>query len=145
MANSYADGDHSELLNACRSAPEFHSGHSITVRTTSETSNVVTSSDVSQQCHESYLCVVIPESLTVELTTSLRVGALEIHGNFVWTDETVAKDGGSFSLDLQSAIKRAWIYLVSNGAIPKDSGRRVFGGEDASSVELTGRPLQRTW
>jgi hypothetical protein len=157
MASSFAIGDHSETLNTCRNAPAFYAGHTITVQPISEFSDVVTSSDVQKQCHESYPCV-IPPSMTVEMTSSLHVGALEIHGKMLWTDETqsqneaylcagyiVTSEDGSFSMNLQSRTKQAWIYLVNNGSYHDVLGWRVFGGLGASSIELVGRPLQRTW
>ena len=156
MASSYSEGDHTKTLNICRSSPRFRDRHTITVRPTSG-SNLITSSDVQLQCHKSYLCV-IPPTLTVQMTSSLHVGALEIQGRLLWNDESqsqsetylcagyvVTTSGGTFSLNLQSIKKRAWIYMVANGAYHEALGWRAFGGMSASMVEVIGRPLQRTW
>lgn len=158
MANSHSDGDHADILNACRASPPYLEGRRITVQDTLSSGTelgFITSSEVQQQCHESYLCV-IPPHLTVKMTESLHVGALEVKGNLLWTDDTqvrdeaylcagyVAIEGGSFAMNLQSS-KRAWIYLTSNGAHHKTLGWRGFGGVKALSVEIRGRPLQRTW
>jgi hypothetical protein len=152
MANSHSDGDQSETLNACRASPRYLDGRKVTVKAP-HTSGVISSSDVQQQCYESYLCV-IPKDLRLEMTTSLHVGALEIQGSLSWTDRTQSQDEaylcagyiaieGTFFMNLQS--KRAWIYLTSNGAYHPVLGWRGLGGVGATTVEIRGRPLHRTW
>eukprot|EP00934_Nitzschia_sp_Nitz4_P001960 Nitzschia sp. Nitz4//scaffold89_size161592//205//3093//NITZ4_002358-RA/size161592-processed-gene-0.210-mRNA-1//-1//CDS//3329559556//1960//frame0 len=157
LAASHADADQSPLLAACRMSPAFVRGPVLTVHPTSESSNVVTSTDVQEQCHESYLCV-IPTNVTLLMTTSLHVGALHIDGHMEWNDVSqleeeaylcagyvVAGLGASIHMSLESPNRRAWVYLTANGARHDSLGWRFFGGLHSSLVEIKGRPMRRTW
>ncbi len=151
MAVSYAAADDSSLLGPCKQVQGIPITNVVVVSSDSFT---VTSQDVQAQCDSSQICV-IPSDLTLTMTESLDVGALSIEGSLLWTDETqtsletylcagyvVTETGGDFYMNLAS--KQAWIYLKNNGATHSQLRTRVFGGIE-SQVEVTGRPLQRTW
>jgi hypothetical protein len=155
IAASYAVADDSSLLDPCKQKGELILLSSTVVVSSSGPN--ITSEEVQNQCDSNEVCV-IPAGLTLTMTNNLHVGALSIEGSLLWTDDTqsdqdeiylrasyvVTETGGNFYMNLSSPSKQAWIYLKNNGATHSLLRTRVFGGIE-SSVEVTGRPLQRTW
>ncbi|KAL6070194.1 G8 domain-containing protein [Balamuthia mandrillaris] len=118
-------------------------------------------------CGSSSTCVV-EEGVTVTLDGNVNVAAIINKGTIEWTDESqtaeeqwlcsgfvVTELNGVFNLTVTSEDKHAYIYLKNNGAKHPHLSVRAFGGSRVVSdpaqevgypiVEVTGRPLRRTW
>ncbi|KAL6070177.1 G8 domain-containing protein [Balamuthia mandrillaris] len=126
----------------------------------------MTAAEFQSACGSSSTCV-IEEGVTVTLDGNVNVAAIVNKGTIEWTDESQTADeqwlcsgyvvtelNGVFNLTVTSEDKRAYIYLKNNGAKHPHLGIRGFGGsrvvsdgaqEGFPKVEVTGRPLRRTW
>lgn len=120
----------------------------------------VTSSTVSAQCGTNSICT-IPLGVSLQVDTSLNLGALIVKGTVEWNDDTqvnssafvcagyIAVEGqGKWEMDIQ--VKDAYIYIKDNGAVHTKLRSRAFGtwaetSSDYPMIDITGRDLARTW
>ena len=116
---------------------------------------VTTSQQLQARCGPASVCV-IPATASVDMTAPLDLAALVIRGTLTWTDSTqaqptswlcagyVAVEGGHFRL--QVSARTAYVYLKDNGATHPHLRTRAFGGVGPGSrIDVSGRPLARTW
>ena len=152
-----------DLLTQCKNPPKQNPTGTIIV---SSSSNVVSPFEVQNQCGASTTCI-IQGDLTLEMDAPLKVHSLIVKdgGKVLWTDAThpsnqddiwlcagsvAIEAGGSFELNLQDEGKRAWVYIMNNGAFHPTLKSRSFGavgdeGEDDIMIDIQGRDLKRTW
>ena len=142
----------------------------VTISTASTSNTTVTTEQVQSQCDLASICV-IPNGITVHVTSNLNVGALIVRGSFLWTDDTIQsssssssssssficagyvaiEEEGSWKMTIQQPQNYAWIYIKDNGAIHSQLRSRAFGavgstpGSDYPLIDIEGRELQRTW
>jgi len=120
----------------------------------------ISSSALSAQCGNDSICIV-PIGTTLEVDTSLNLGALIVRGKVEWNDISqinpsaflcagyVAVEGnGEWDMDLQA--KDAFIYVKDNGAVHPNLRSRAFGSyastdTDYPIINISGRELDRTW
>ena len=158
QAASYAvaDGDLPLELNVCKNN-QSPPTREVTIQASS---GVVDSSTVSGQCGDDSICI-IPIGTTLQVDTSLNLGALIVMGAVEWNDDTqvhpsafvcagyVAVEGhGKWDMDLQA--KDAYIYIKDNGAVHHHLRSRAFGSyaatdSDYPMIDINGRELVRTW
>ncbi|MDX1693426.1 MAG: hypothetical protein R3208_06655, partial [Ketobacteraceae bacterium] len=130
--------------------------------------------DVQQRCGETNACV-IGENVTVNIDGPLKLHSLVVKdgGIIRWNDQTqtdthnwlcagyaVVEGGGTWDMNLQDPSKRAWIYIMNNGATHSGLRTRAFGsympvdhmqhgGAMMSHSEphfsVIGREINRTW
>lgn len=131
-----------------------------TRQVTVQASNCFTSSTVSSQCGDDSICT-IPLGVSLQVDTSLNLGALIVKGTVEWNDDTqvnssafvcagyIAVEGqGKWEMDIQ--VKDAYIYIKDNGAVHTKLRSRAFGtwaetSSDYPMIDITGRDLARTW
>ena len=159
MAASYASVDDADgnapgnLLSECKRSLGSPTSPLTTV--TIQNIGVVTSDQLLTICGSNDLCI-IPEGVTLQVTSSINVGALVVRGKVEWNDSTqdeenaflcagyVAMEGnGSWDMNIQN--KLSWIYIKDNGAVHSKLRSRSFGGMGNSTVNIRGRELVRTW
>ena len=143
-------------LDACRAqGPQAQQGE-VVIR--SATPTVLGAADVAAQCGEATRCV-IGENVTLVVDGPLRLYALAVNGGaVVWNDQTQADteswlcagylvvESGFWEMSLQDRHKRAWIYLMNNGATHDELRTRAFGAVSGNShLSVVGRELRRTW
>ena len=115
---------------------------------------------VSGQCGDNSTCI-IPIGMTLQVDTSLNLGALIVRGTVDWNDDTqvnpsaflcagyvVVEGHGKWDMDLQA--KDAYIYIKDNGAVHNHLRSRAFGSYAATAsdypiIDVNGRELARTW
>ena len=153
IADSYSAPLPAELHSACRglgvpvSSPldEIVAG----------TASTITAAEAGAVCGDDSVCV-IPSGSTLRMDGNLRVAALVVRGGAVeWTDESqqadaqwlcagyvAVTDGGTWRMNVTAS--RAFIYVMANRAVHATLGARAFGAV-GGSLELSGRPLRRTW
>lgn len=154
---SVADGDLPLELNACKTDSGSAPTREVIVQSPT---GLVDSSTVTDQCGEDSICT-IPLGTTLQVTTSLNLGALIVKGVVEWDDKTlvdpsaflcagyVAIEGhGKWDMDLQD--KDAYIYIKDNGAVHQNLRSRAFGSHasadsDYPIIDINGRELVRTW
>ena len=120
----------------------------------------VTTSDIESQCDLTSICI-IPEGVSLKVTSSFNVGAMVVRGRLEWTDMTqtsselyvcagyIAIEGnGQWNMTLKE--KNAWIYIKDNGAIHPMLRSRAFGSTVSDEnenpiIDMNGRELIRTW
>ena len=164
-----------ELLEQCKDRG-FNTINSntreVTVAVTvSDGGSVVSASSVQSQCGTDTICL-IPAGVTVQMDSTVNIGALIIRGNLEWNTSTqgdsdqlflcggyvVVENNGSFLMDLNDDFntnqkkQTAWIYIKNNGAVHPELRSRALGTyhERYSTVDnpiliLKGRSLKRTW
>mmetsp|Transcript_15892 Transcript_15892/g.33623 ORF Transcript_15892/g.33623 Transcript_15892/m.33623 type:complete len:226 (+) Transcript_15892:504-1181(+) len=121
---------------------------------------IADSATVAGQCGNDSTCI-IPLGTTLQVDTSLNLGALIVRGTVQWNDDTqvnpsaficagyVAVEGqGKWDMDLQ--VKDAYIYIKDNGAVHHHLRARAFGSyastaTDYPTIDINGRELVRTW
>lgn len=159
MAASYASVDDADgkapdtLLRECKRSPGSPTSPLTTV--TVQNIGVVTSDHLLAMCGTNDLCI-IPEGVTLQVTSNINVGALVVRGKVEWNDSTqdgenaflcagyvAMEDNGYWDMDIQS--KSSWIYIKDNGAVHSKLRARSFGGMGNSTVNVRGRELVRTW
>ena len=158
QAASYAiaDGDLPLELNVCKNDNNSPPTREVTIQSDS----VVDSSLISGQCGTDSVCI-IPIGTTLQVDTSLNLGALIVRGAVEWSDDTqvhpsaflcagyVAIEGsGMWDMNLQ--VKDAFIYIKDNGAVHHHLRSRAFGSyaatdSDYPMIDINGRELVRTW
>jgi len=151
------------LLTQCKNPPKQNPTGDVIVF--SESVNI-SSSEVQSQCGTSTTCI-LQGGLTLEMDAPLKVHSLIVKdgGKVLWTDTShpenqrsiwlcagyiAIESGGSFELNLQDEEKRAWVYIMNNGAFHPTLKSRSFGavgneGEDNMMINIQGRDLKRTW
>jgi hypothetical protein len=163
IADSYSDLQlaPSELKKECYGKGQPFTENDENVVTATSVSTIISASDLQLQCGNASICIV-PSWLTVEMNKSINVAALIVRGRLQWTDKeqgsgnmwlcagyVAIEDGGIFHMDLSSAEeKTGYIFIKDNGLQHKDLGTRAFGAvgkSKASYIEISGRPLRRTW
>ena len=132
--------------------------------------NVLTVSAASAQsrCGDTSSICVIPRGLRLIMNDSLNVNALKIQGELYWRDQDQTTDnqylcGGYVAVEgptgkfIMSTNKKSWIYIKNNGYTHPSGRTRFFGGVGDTSgkvysfnnvgptVEITGKPLVRSW
>lgn len=153
-----APGRVPEGLDACRNQGSQTPDGEVTV--TAPTPTVMNSAEVAAECGETNTCV-IGENVTVEIDGPLEVYALSVNGGaVVWNDQTqqsadawlcagyAVVEDGSWDMNLQDRNKRAWIYIMNNGATHDGLRTRAFGAYGSSGenrLSVVGRELRRTW
>jgi hypothetical protein len=172
IANSYAAIDDpsvapASLLSSCRNAGSQSALGTVLVSEATPTQ--LTAAEVQQRCGEDNDCV-IGENVTLNMSGSLKLRSLVVRdgGTVRWNAQTqassdawicagyvVVEGGGVWDLDLQDASKRAWIYIMNNGAIHEGLRSRAFGSfvEHGGGMHhgaepyfsVVGRELARTW
>ncbi|NKI34183.1 hypothetical protein HFP89_03260 [Wenzhouxiangella sp. XN79A] len=172
IANSYAAVDDPALapvglLFSCQDTGYQNSTGTILV--TEPTPTVVSAAEVQQRCGETTDCV-IGGNVTLNMDGALKVRSLVVRdgGTVEWSDLTqtasdawlcagyvVVEAGGTWEMNLQDAFKRAWIYIMNNGATHHGLRTRAFGsfvehghrtGHGTHPyLRVVGRELDRTW
>jgi len=151
-----ADRDLPAEVNVCKNH-RIRPTRLVTVQTSS---GITDSATVSAQCGDDSVCI-IPIGKTLQVDTSLNLGALIVRGTVQWNDDTqvnpsaficagyVAVEGqGKWDMDLQ--VKDAYIYIKDNGAVHHKLRTRAFGSyassaTDYPTIDINGRDLVRTW
>jgi hypothetical protein len=117
----------------------------------------LSAADVQAQCGTSSTCIV-PAGVTVFMDSSVHVGALVVRGTWRWDDALqpgadqwlcagycAVEAGGLFNLTVHDAGHRAYVFITDNGASHSVLGPRGFGGVGSANIEVSGRPLTRSW
>ena len=152
ISASYSEPRPNELTSACAAK-----GSNTVTNRVSISGGITTASQVSALCGADDICVIEAGS-TLQMSSSLVVGALEVKGAVVWDDATQSglsqwlcagfiAVSGNFTLH-QSADsqKRAWIYLMDNSAMHEVFGMRSFSADVGSYIEIQGAArFERTW
>lgn len=141
------------LTSQCANKGTAYNGAAVDFPTTTLTGDV-SAAQAQAQCGGGTVCVV-EAGATLRMETSLDVAALVVRGSLHWDDASQSADdqwlcagyvatepGGSFNVTVHA--RRAWIYIKDNSARHANLTVRAFGGVQ-SAIELSGRPLRRTW
>mmetsp|Transcript_32276 Transcript_32276/g.67849 ORF Transcript_32276/g.67849 Transcript_32276/m.67849 type:complete len:1275 (+) Transcript_32276:77-3901(+) len=159
QAASYAvaDGDLPIDMDVCKTN-QSPPTREVTVQ--ASTNGVIDSSSITNQCGNDSICI-IPIGTTLQVDTSLNLGALIVRGTVEWNDITqvhpsaflcagyVAVEGqGKWDMDLQ--VSDAFIYIKDNGAVHHHLRSRAFGSfastaSDCPTIDIMGREMLRTW
>ena len=121
---------------------------------THELTGDVSAAQAQAACGRDTVCVVAAGA-TLRMETNLDVAALVVRGAIMWDDASQTADdqwlcagyvateaGGVFNITVHE--HRAWVYVKDNSAYHANLTVRAFGGVK-STIELSGRPLRRTW
>lgn len=172
IANSYAAIDDPSLapgtlLSSCKNTGYLEATGTVIVSEAAPTQ--LGAADIQQRCGDSNDCV-ISENVTLNMDGVLKLRSLVVRDGGVvrWTDQTqiasdawlcagyvVVEAGGTWDMNLQDAFKRAWIYIMNNGATHSHLRTRAFGSfvehhpamphHAEPHFSVVGRELNRTW
>jgi hypothetical protein len=149
MAASYKEPLPTDLTITCANKGNADITQNFTV------SADTTSKNIMSQCNANTRCI-IQAGVTVTMNTNLNVGVLEVYGSLVWTDSTQTQPeqylcAGNIYFSPFSVFKmniaqaKAYIYIKNNGASNARFGQRFLVAEKPTSLDISGRPLRRTW
>jgi len=155
------------LLNSCQNTG-YQNPTDVVVVTDSNPTQL-DSADIQSACGETSECI-IGANITLNMNGSLKLHSLVVRdgGTVRWNDQTqtdadswlcagyvVVEAGGVWDMNLQDEFKRAWVYIMNNGATHSGLRTRAFGSfvehgaslpEDAEPYfSVIGRELDRTW
>ena len=175
-AKSYTEVDHQApkaLLDQCKN----QSSLAFTEVVVQSANTVISAAELQRQCGASSACI-LENGLTLEVNSSIKLHSLIVRNGATvrWSDNTqssqnqwmcagyiVVEKDGTWDMNLQDPSKRAWIYIMNNGAVHQGLRSRVFGSytppdemhmghmgmsmgpEPLPKLSVIGRELKRTW
>jgi len=150
------------LISQCRGSNSNGAQSLPEVVLTSTIGSTLNSFDVVNQCGVNTTCI-LPEYLTLRITSSFSLGAFIVRGSLIWDDETqsspnqwicagyiAVEASGMFYMHLESPQKTGWIYIKDNGSVHSNLRSRAFGAvshdiSEQPDIDISGREMIRTW
>ncbi|GMH71242.1 hypothetical protein TL16_g05599 [Triparma laevis f. inornata] len=147
--------DPTSLLSSCAAQGTLSESSQTTHTITADKSSSSLTSVCGADC-----VLTVPAGTTLTINSNLNVAAMEVGGSVIWEQTANSEQflcagyigvTGSFTMNLQSSSKTAYVYIKNNGLKHFLLGSRALGAyqndesQPPAVLEINGNEMRRTW
>lgn len=147
--------DPASLLSSCAAQGTLSESSQTTHTITADKSSSSLTSVCGVDC-----ALTVPTGTTLTINSNLNVAAMEVGGSVIWEQTANSEQflcagyigvTGSFTMNLQSSSKTAYVYIKNNGLKHFLLGSRALGAyqndesQPPAVLEINGNEMRRTW